>query len=116
MVKWTDRPAMTIAVDMGRKATKTNKQTHQASACPNPVKCVNCGLDHLSRSNVCEVWKKEKEIMKVKVTRNITYIEARKMVEQTPEVTFSKIVQSAVAKPELKTVSTQTSDEDKVIT
>ena len=38
------------------------------------------------------------------------------MVEQTPEVTFSKIVQSAVAKPELKTVSTQTSDEDKVIT
>ena len=54
--------------------------------------------------------------MKVKVTRNITYIEARKIVEQTPEVTFSKIVQSAVAKPELKTVSTQTSDEDKVIT
>ena len=25
MVKSTDRPAMTIAVDMGRKATKTNK-------------------------------------------------------------------------------------------
>ena len=27
VVRWTDRPAMTIAVDMGRKATKTNKQT-----------------------------------------------------------------------------------------
>ena len=28
MVRWTDRPAMTIAVDLGRKATKqTNKQT-----------------------------------------------------------------------------------------
>ena len=26
VVRWTDRPAMTIAVDMGRKATKTNKQ------------------------------------------------------------------------------------------
>ena len=26
MVKITDRPTMTIAVDMGRKATKTNKQ------------------------------------------------------------------------------------------
>ena len=25
MVKLTDRPAMTIAVDLGRKATKTNK-------------------------------------------------------------------------------------------
>ena len=27
MVKLTDRPAMTIAYDMGRKATKTNKLT-----------------------------------------------------------------------------------------
>ena len=26
MVKKTDRPAMTIAVDMGRKATKTKKK------------------------------------------------------------------------------------------
>ena len=26
MIKLTDRPAMTIAVDMGRKATKTNKK------------------------------------------------------------------------------------------
>ena len=31
VVRWTDRPAMTIAVDMGRKATKTNKQTKSAS-------------------------------------------------------------------------------------
>ena len=28
VVRWTDRPAMTIAVDLGRKATKTNKQNH----------------------------------------------------------------------------------------
>ena len=29
VVRWTDRPAMTIAVDLGRKATKqTNKQTN----------------------------------------------------------------------------------------
>ena len=27
VVRWTDRPAMTIAVDLGRKATKTNTQT-----------------------------------------------------------------------------------------
>ena len=31
VVKWTDRPAMTIAVDMGRKATKTNKQWQRTS-------------------------------------------------------------------------------------
>ena len=86
-----------------------------ASACPNPVKCVNCGLNHLSRSNVCEVWKKEKEIMKIKVTRNLTYLEARKIVEHTPETTFSTIVQSAIAKPEIKNDYTQTSENDKII-
>ena len=33
VVKWTDRPAMTIAVDMGRKANKqTNKQTNKDSS------------------------------------------------------------------------------------
>ena len=88
---------------------------HLASACPNPVKCVNCGLNHLSRSNVCEVWKKEKEIMKIKVTRNLTYLEARKIVENTPESTFSTIVQSAIAKPEIKNDYTQTSENDKII-
>ena len=88
---------------------------HLASACPNPVKCVNCGLNHLSRSNVCEVWKKEKEIMKIKVTRNLTYLEARKIVEHTPETTFSTIVQSAIAKPEIKNDYTQTSENDKII-
>ena len=32
VVRWTDRPAMTIAVDMGRKATK-NKQNQRQSLC-----------------------------------------------------------------------------------
>ena len=93
----------------------TGSFDHLASACPNQVKCVNCGLNHLSRSNVCEVWKKEKEIMKVKVTRNLTYLEARKIVEHTPETTFSTIVQSAIARPETKHDYTQTSDNDKII-
>ena len=61
---------------------------HVESKCPNPVKCVNCGLNHLSRSNECEMWKKEKEILRIKVTRNITYLEARKVLEQQPEITY----------------------------
>ena len=54
--------------------------------------------------------------MKIKVTRNITYLEARKMVEQTPEITLSKIVQSAIAKPQTKNVSTQVDEKDKIVT
>ena len=51
---------------------------HNEKFCKNNPKCVNCGKDHQSRSNQCEVWKKEKEIMKIKAIQNISYIEARK--------------------------------------
>ena len=40
---------------------------HLASKCPNQIKCVNCGLDHLSRSNICEVSKKRKTLRKLKL-------------------------------------------------
>ena len=55
--------------------------------------------------------------MRIRVTKNITYFEAKKAFEQTPEVTFSRIVQSAVAtKPETKTTGTQIEENDTVIT
>ena len=39
MVRLTDRPAITIAVDLGRKATKqTNKQTRVSSLVKNKSK------------------------------------------------------------------------------
>ena len=51
------------------------------------------------------------------MTKNIPYFEAKKAFEQTPEVTFSRIVQSAVAtKPETKTTGTQIEENDTVIT
>ena len=89
---------------------------HHTNHCKNPIKCVNCGGGHLSRSNECETWKKEKEIMRLKVTQNLTYIEARKQIEQKPEFSFSQVVKSFAAKPETKTTATQYSDEDCKIT
>ena len=90
---------------------------HHTNHCTNPAQCVNCGKDHLSRSSDCEVWKKEKEIMKLKVTKNLTYPEARKLYDQQqPEFTFTKVVQSLSAKPETKTAYTQYNVEDSKIT
>ena len=61
--------------------------------------------------------KKEKEIMKLKVTKNLTYPEARKLYDQQqPEFTFAKVVQSLSVKPETKTASTQYNVEDSKIT
>ena len=79
---------------------------HPTSQCKNPTKCINCGKDHSPKSNICEVWLKEKAIMKLKVTNNISYLEAKKLHENKPETSFSKIVQS-IARPEMKDASTQ---------
>ena len=84
-------------------------------ACKNEAKCVNCNKNHLSKSNQCEIWKKEKEIMKIKVTQKITYLEAKKIQENQPEITFAKVVQSLNTKPETKETSTQFNEKDTVI-
>ena len=90
---------------------------HLASKCKNPVKCVNCEKDHLSRSNECEIWKKEKEVMKIKVTQILSYFEAKKVYEQKPEVTFANIVQSAqIKRPETKATETHFDEKDFNIT
>ena len=88
---------------------------HHTSQCKNPTKCINYGKDHLPKSNTCEVWLKEKAIMKIKVTNNISYLEAKKLHENKPETTFSKIVQS-IARPEMKDASTQYKTKDYKIT
>ena len=88
---------------------------HHTSQCKNPTKCIYCGKDHLPKSNTCEVWLKEKAIMKLKVTNNISYLEAKKLHENKPETTFSKIVQSN-ARPEMKHASTQYKVKDCTIT
>ena len=53
--------------------------------------------------------------MKIKVTNNISYLEAKKLHENKPETTFSKIVQS-IARPEMKDASTQYKTKDYKIT
>ena len=106
-------------VDIGSVCERCGKGSddHHTNQCTNPAKCVNCGKDHLSRSSECEVWKKEKEIMKLKVTKNLTYPEARKLYDQQqPEFTFAKVVQSLSVKPETKTASTQYNVKDSKIT
>ena len=60
-------------------------------------------------------WKKEKEIMKIKVTQKLTYLEAKKIQENQPEITFAKVVQSLNTKPETKETSTQFNENDSVI-
>ena len=56
---------------------------HSTNACKNEAKCVNCHKNHQSKSNQCEIWKKEKEIMKIKVTQKITYLKPKRFRKST---------------------------------
>ena len=50
--------------------------------------------------------------MKIKVTQKITYLQAKKIQENQPEITFAKVVQSLNTKPETKETSTQFNEKD----
>ena len=54
---------------------------HDSRNCVKNAQCANCGDNHPAYAKVCQKWKKEKEIMTVKHTRNIPYPDARKMVD-----------------------------------
>ena len=53
---------------------------HEANTCERTCQCANCEGDHPAYAKICEHWKREKEIMTVKHTRNISFPEAKKVV------------------------------------
>ena len=59
--------------------------------CQNPAKCINCKGDHPATSKDCPVWKKEKEVQRVK-TENLTWLDRDKPQR-------SGLVKSPVAAP-----------------
>ena len=66
---------------------------------------------HSANSKECQVWHKEKEILTVKFTRNLSFPEARKIVESPtsiPGVSYASITQSPVKKVTVEDAVTQT--------
>ena len=44
---------------------------HSIDECKNTHRCANCGGDHPAYSKTCEKWKREREILSIKYTKNI---------------------------------------------
>ena len=66
---------------------------HIELSCSNPIKCPNCQGNHSADSKDCNIWKQEKEINRVKFTNNISFPEARKLVQnsnQFPSKSYSE--------------------------
>ena len=57
------------------------KHSADETDCKHRAKCINCKEDHPAYSKQCQAWFTEKAILKVKYTRNISFPEARKIVE-----------------------------------
>jgi hypothetical protein len=61
---------------------RCGKEGHQDSECQDPPKCANCSGDHPAFSKECPEWLKQKEVTTTKFQQNITFREARQIVEQ----------------------------------
>jgi hypothetical protein len=59
---------------------KCSLAAHGDDPCNGPIKCVNCGADHPTYASSCPRWIQEKDICRTKVTNNITFPEARRIV------------------------------------
>jgi len=70
---------------------------HEDKECKAKPHCVNCDGNHGSFSRDCPSWQKEKEIQSVKVTRGISFPEARKIVGMARSAPTVAISYSAVA-------------------
>ena len=84
---------------------------HHETLCKNPLKCANCGESHDANSKECKIWHKEKEILRVKFTRNISFPEARKAVESpvpVPGSSYASIIKPSIKPISLTDASTQT--------
>ena len=81
--------------------------------CDKTAKCVNCSGPHPTFSRDCPTWHKEKEILKIKYTRNLSFFEARKIVEQqssTASRNYASIIRSAGTQVKLVDAMTQTDE------
>ena len=75
--------------------------------CGETPNCVNCKGNHSAFSRDCPVWKKEKEIQTLKVTKGISYPEARKLVNQ-PTVSYAAVAAKPVCKQDAGTQTSYT--------
>ncbi|GFS99046.1 uncharacterized protein TNCV_1890541 [Trichonephila clavipes] len=60
-------------------------------------KCVNCSQPHSSASKQCPKRKFEKEIQAIKTNRNISYLEAQKLIAPRLSQTYAQVAKSSTA-------------------
>lgn len=88
-------------------------KAHENERCEKEPHCVNCSGNHGAYSRSCPVWKNEKEVMTIKTTQNVSYLEAKKRLSFQQKGTFAEVVRRGPA-PSLVSVGTQVELKDLV--
>ncbi|XP_048239037.1 uncharacterized protein LOC125372628 [Haliotis rufescens] len=71
---------------------------HDNTDCTAEVKCANCKGTHLASSKLCPEWQKQTKILKLKHENNISFYEAKKLIEnQSPQTPLTRTYSAAVA-------------------
>ncbi|GFT53697.1 RNA-directed DNA polymerase from mobile element jockey [Trichonephila clavipes] len=76
---------------------------HSSTDCILEPKCVNCTQSHPSDSKLCQKWKIEKQIQEIKINKNISYFEARRLIVPQLTQTYAQ-----AARPSTISTATQT--------
>src|ERR1700721_176015 len=80
---------------------------HGDDPCTGPPHCINCSGAHSTFDKMCPKWLHEKEITKIKVSQNLSFPDARKIVEgrqPTQGRSFAAVAETKVT----KSIGTQT--------
>ena len=98
--------------DVKRISIKRNEETintntyifsdHIEHSCNNTIKCANCQGNHPADSRDCMVWKREKEVNQIKYTNNISFPEARKIVQSKTQFPTRSYAQATSSTTETK--------------
>lgn len=75
----------------GKRCVKCG-EAHPSEQCTNPPKCINCGQKHTAIDVNCEKFKQEKDIVKIKIDRNISFKEARNVHNNLKETYKTKLM------------------------
>ena len=81
---------------------------HGEQPCTGPLRCVNCGGEHTSFDKTCPKLISEREVAKIKTTENVSFPEARKIVESRCIQPIRGFSFAMATKTSKKTVGTQT--------
>ncbi len=81
---------------------------HVSDHCTEPSRCANCpdGASHKASDRNCPMYLKEKEILRIKYTENISFPEARTRVDNTqPQSTSASYSQILQGRPKISLTS-----------